>query len=175
MSTLNKVTLFRAGHRTLINVAQTTDDADLRISQASEAAEQARCNVRSLDRAVKQAGAAHWKLATKKPSSKITDRRSSPVSATSRTSINPNTKRFMVLAIFNRLKIARREATFEMARANKVKLAAFVRPPEALARTPEVPERSRIEERAVAFSSFRRTTARRYAARQVNPRAGSTT
>ncbi|KAK3634934.1 hypothetical protein LTR56_005817 [Elasticomyces elasticus] len=165
MSSVNQVTLFRAGHRTLFNVERATDDADLRKSQASETAEQARCNVRVLDSAVKQAAAAHWKLITKKTSLKTTERRSSPVSATSHTSINPDTRQFMVLASFNRLKIARREATFEMARANKAKLAAFVRSPELLDRTPEAPERSRIQERAVAFSSFRRTTARRYAAR----------
>ncbi|KAK5739267.1 hypothetical protein LTR17_005373 [Elasticomyces elasticus] len=176
MSTVNQVTLFRAGHRTLTNVEQTTDDADLRNSQASEAAEQARCNVRTLDRAVKQAAAAHWKLITKKASPKTTGR-SSPVSETSHTSINPDTRRFMVLASFNRLKIARREATFEVARANKAKLAAFTMAPEALARTPEAPERSRIQERAAAFVSFRRTTARRYTARKapcVAPNANET-
>ncbi|KAK4956595.1 hypothetical protein LTR10_006122 [Elasticomyces elasticus] len=167
MSTVNQVTLFRAGHRILINVAQTTDNADLRKSQASEAAEQARGNVRVLDSAAKQAGAAHWRLATKKTGPKITERRSSPISATSHTSIDPDTRRFMVLAVFNRLKIARRKATFEMARANKAKLAAFVKPLEALSGTSEAPERSRVQERAAAFISFRRTTARRYTAREA--------
>ncbi|KAK3619709.1 hypothetical protein LTR56_023860 [Elasticomyces elasticus] len=167
MSTVNQVTLFRAGHKTPTNVPRTTDDGDLCISKAFETAEQACCKVRTLDKAVKQAAAAHWKLIAKKTGPKTTERRSSPVSATSHTSIDPDTRRFMVLAIFNRLKIARREATFEMARANKAKLAAFVKPLEALSGTPEAPERSRVEERVAAFFSFRRTTARRYTAREA--------
>ncbi|KAK5718363.1 hypothetical protein LTR15_008090 [Elasticomyces elasticus] len=174
MSTVNQVTLFRAGHKPPTNVPRNTDDGDLCISKAFETAEQACCKVRTLDKAVKQAAAAHWELITKKTGPKTTGRRSSPVSATSQTSINPETKRFMVLAIFNRLKMARREATFEMARANKAKLAAFIKPPEALARTPEAPERSRVQERAAAFVSFKRTTARRYTVREA-PRVAPNT
>ncbi|TKA81396.1 hypothetical protein B0A55_02065 [Friedmanniomyces simplex] len=99
----------------------TAEQAKFDLASASDAAEQARNTVRTLDTAVKQSAAAHRKLLQTEIKPQKADERHSDIHDAG---VAPATKQLMVMATFTRLRAARKEATLEMARANRAKLAA---------------------------------------------------
>ncbi|KAK3113141.1 hypothetical protein LTR53_009850 [Teratosphaeriaceae sp. CCFEE 6253] len=107
---------------------QAAEQAQAHLSQASQAAEQARRQVRELDTAVKQAAQQSGiSITRRRPPSAVGGAVRRP-SIRERTDLRHSTRearQMVLIACWNRLKSARRAATFRMARANRGKLAAY--------------------------------------------------
>ncbi|KAK1816189.1 hypothetical protein LTR12_009438 [Friedmanniomyces endolithicus] len=112
----------------LSRLTLTARQAVTHLSRTNTTADRARLTLHNLTTAVVQAGTAHRKLKLLNPPASPRRRRETnnvrarPIGPLSQASIGAGSKQLRVLACLNRLKGARRGATFAMAEANRARL-----------------------------------------------------
>ncbi|KAK1051416.1 hypothetical protein LTR74_016765 [Friedmanniomyces endolithicus] len=111
----------------LSRLTLTARQAVTHLSRTNTTADRARLTLHNLTTAVVQAGTAQGelKLLNPQPPHAAVARLTTPIGPLSQASIGAGSKQLRVLACLNRLKGARRGATFAMAEANRARLRVW--------------------------------------------------